>query len=1121
MWYNIYAKVLVKLQPIEKNSPLQQKRGWVGLRMVVELSGLKRFVIAAVMISISTACFAYSPADLNTDGFVDFDDFAVLANQWFTSPNGMPSADIDSTGIVDFTDLALFAAEWGSVMTFTISGMTDGVDGVAMNGLPGSPVTNGDGFYSAVVPYGWSGTVTPTKQGYAFSPQSVSYTNVTSDLSEQNFTATQIVTFTIWGTTGLDGVTMTGLPGDPVTNGDGFYSAVVPYGWSGTVTPTKAGVSFNPVSKSYTNVTADESEQNYSATAITFTISGTADIGGVTMNGLPGDPVTNGGGFYSAVVPYGWSGTVTPTKQDYVFSPQSVSYTNITSDLSELNFTATQIITFTIWGTTGLDGVTMTGLPGDPVTNGDGFYSAVVLYGWSGTVTPTKTGVSFDPVSKSYTNVTADESKQNYSATVLAFTISGTTEIDGVTMSGLPGDPVTDGDGFYSAVVPYGWSGTVTPTKANFSFDPVSKSYTNVTADESGQNYTGTQIAFTISGTTNLSGVTMSGLPGDPVTNGDGFYSAVVPYSWSGTITPMLAGYVFTPPIRSYTYVSTDISSQDYTAAQPISENCVQWRLNDNSDSGIVVGSELNGRIFDGLNNHTSTVAATVNGVPAFHFDGSDDYVRITIPKIWPSALLNRWTKYESNPLSGIKGSNTGVRYGQIVKNPSGGYWWYGCTVNSPAYDVHRFSSTDMITWTDDGVCLAGTQNSADFDQRIHVVTVIRKPDDTWVMFYRGYSTVTGYQIGKAISDDGMIFTRVGNGLFTGLGTYPNIPYDPTGLMYDDGTYYLWVGGLNGATASGHGNQRLFTSTDLDTFTEVTPTPRFTGDKDFDHFCGSPFYYDGWYYFLVTRDFAATTSTAVYNRGIGLYRSTEPTFAPANRDFLGYVIINDGVNNALGSYPNYDIYYLDTPSVAVTDSRRTLSTEFDDKIYCIYDGVSEAKKDFQHLAWGSITDLVTRKPKMNEFVNQKMSISFWVQFDRLNSGDAVFSIGSSPTDSSPVCLCAVRGNGPDKVLAMYLGGNYRLDTTPLSVDTPYQIVVVQQELNQVKMYINGTWDGYSYPQENTATDSTYLYIGTGYRHTICGYVWDFRIYPSALTLPEVNRLYQTGSIIDPAPPPVP
>ena len=79
---------------------------------------------------------------------------------------------------------------------------------------------------------------------------------------------------------------------------------------------------------------------------------------------------------------------------------------------------------------------------------------------------------------------------------VLSPTISGNTGIAGVTMNGLPGNPVTDSDGYYIADVNSGWSGTVTPTKAGCTFMPASRIYTTVVADQNDQNYTVTQYSL-------------------------------------------------------------------------------------------------------------------------------------------------------------------------------------------------------------------------------------------------------------------------------------------------------------------------------------------------------------------------------------------------------------------------------------------------------------------------------------------------------------------------------------------------------------------------------------------------------------------------------------------------
>jgi hypothetical protein len=65
--------------------------------------------------------------------------------------------------------------------------------GVIMNGLPGGPTTNASGGYVGVVTDGWWGTVTPTLQGYWFTPANRGYSNVTASQENQDFTATDVI----------------------------------------------------------------------------------------------------------------------------------------------------------------------------------------------------------------------------------------------------------------------------------------------------------------------------------------------------------------------------------------------------------------------------------------------------------------------------------------------------------------------------------------------------------------------------------------------------------------------------------------------------------------------------------------------------------------------------------------------------------------------------------------------------------------------------------------------------------------------------------------------------------------------------------------------------------------
>lgn len=67
----------------------------------------------------------------------------------------------------------------------------------------------------------------------------------------------------------ISGATMTGWPGSaPVTDGNGHYSATVPHGWSGTIMPSKSSYTFG--SRSYTNVTTDQNNQDYTSISWIF-----------------------------------------------------------------------------------------------------------------------------------------------------------------------------------------------------------------------------------------------------------------------------------------------------------------------------------------------------------------------------------------------------------------------------------------------------------------------------------------------------------------------------------------------------------------------------------------------------------------------------------------------------------------------------------------------------------------------------------------------------------------------------------------------------------------------------------------------------------------------------------
>ncbi|HCO95426.1 MAG TPA: hypothetical protein DIU00_16000 [Phycisphaerales bacterium] len=227
----------------------------------------------------------------------------------------------------------------GKKQTFTISGNA-GVGGVKMNGLPGNPVTDRNGFYTVTVNYGWSGTVTPAKEGYSFEPASMIYHNLISNQTNDNY-APKIITYTISGKVELPGVEMQGLPDNIFSDETGSYTSTVMHGWSGGVRPVKEGYTFKPTSKRYPKVIANLKNQNYAAEQLTFTISdvviiGSSPIPGVRVSASSGESsVTDARGRFNIKVPYGWSGELKLKKEGFQFNPPSMSFTNVTTNMRD------------------------------------------------------------------------------------------------------------------------------------------------------------------------------------------------------------------------------------------------------------------------------------------------------------------------------------------------------------------------------------------------------------------------------------------------------------------------------------------------------------------------------------------------------------------------------------------------------------------------------------------------------------------------------------------------------------------------------------------------------------------------------------------------------------------
>ena len=385
----------------------------------------------------------------------------------------------------------------------------------------------------------------------------------------------------------LSGVTVTADNGggSTTTNASGYYQLTVLYNWTGTVSASVAGYGFIP--KSYVNVRTDQPNQDFAG--FQPTISGVitaygASLAGVTLTASSGGgmAITDSAGNYNLIVAYGWSGTITPSKPQYTFTPANKVYNNVTADAVSQNYTAIlPPVSISGYvreanGTPIADvNVTANNAGGTTTTNSSGYYSVSIPYNWFGAVAVSKAGWGFVQFSKNYQSVVIDLVNQNYSA--FQPTISGTIRDDfgeplanvGIALSNLPDEYTTGSDGSYVFTVPYNWSGSVIPHMINYVFIPNKLTYTTVRANQIDQDHTGYHPSIISGHVYNTQGQAIAGITitdgqgMTAVTDSNGYYEFIAYYGWSGTLKAFHSSMAFQPEI-SLTNVTDDISGQDF-----------------------------------------------------------------------------------------------------------------------------------------------------------------------------------------------------------------------------------------------------------------------------------------------------------------------------------------------------------------------------------------------------------------------------------------------------------------------------------------------------------------------------------------------------------------------------
>ncbi len=145
---------------------------------------------------------------------------------------------------------------------------------------------------------------------------------------------------------------------------------------------------------------------------------------------------------------------------------------------------------------------------------------------------------------------------------------------------GLGGSAVTDSFGNYTVSnLLDGYTYTVTPSKAGYSFNPPNRTYEQLEVEVNDANFTGTPTSVSISGrvTTPLGAsmsqvtVTLTGSgSGSVTTDANGNYSFNnLSVGGNYTVTPSKPGYNFTPHNRNYSNLIANVTNADFSGAPP------------------------------------------------------------------------------------------------------------------------------------------------------------------------------------------------------------------------------------------------------------------------------------------------------------------------------------------------------------------------------------------------------------------------------------------------------------------------------------------------------------------------------------------------------------------------
>ncbi|OGS22385.1 MAG: hypothetical protein A2252_02245 [Elusimicrobia bacterium RIFOXYA2_FULL_39_19] len=322
-----------------------------------------------------------------------------------------------------------------------------------------SSTTNGSGYYSFVDLSSGVYTVTPGKTDWTITPSTKIYNPLAADQANQDFTGQYSGSNPLYNISGyirnssstaLENVTIT-ISGSTnytkSTSSSGYFSFMYLPAGSYVISPAKTNYSFSPSSLNYTSLNADQPGQNFTGAFLIYSISGYVRDGSASpiigaLLTLSGDDnygiTTDTGGYYSFTNLNTGTYTITPSKTNYSFSPDELTYSPLNASRSDQNYEGTYIEPaqkYSIDGyikdssNTSIEGVTLM-LSGTvnitAVSDSSGYYEFSNLNSGDYLLMPVKTDWSFTPSSKTYTITSSNYTNQYF---IAKYTVDSTTVI--------------------------------------------------------------------------------------------------------------------------------------------------------------------------------------------------------------------------------------------------------------------------------------------------------------------------------------------------------------------------------------------------------------------------------------------------------------------------------------------------------------------------------------------------------------------------------------------------------------------------------------------------------------------------------------------------------------------